>query len=153
RLASVIDTTAEGRAKRAAKNAKPSKFLSLSPPKIMPDTSYRRTDFFGPPKKTPVFVSKQPGKGAPGKKAAVDSTKLKPDSVYSTHNVVLSDTSRIRILFGHHNAKLYKSDLQAKADSIFYSSSDSTIRCYVNPIIWSQGSQMTGDTIYLQLKN
>lgn len=153
RLASIIDTTAEGRAKRAAKNLKPSKFLSLDPPKMMPDTSYKHSNFFGPPKKTPVFVSKQPPKGTPGKKAPVDSTKLKPDSVYSTQKVVLSDTSRIRILFGHHNAKLYKSDLQAKADSIFYSSSDSTIRCYVNPIIWSQGSQMTADTIYLQMKN
>jgi hypothetical protein len=27
------------------------------------------------------------------------------------------------------------------------------VRCYFNPILWAQGSQLTGDTIYLQLKN
>jgi lipopolysaccharide export system protein LptA len=65
----------------------------------------------------------------------------------------LSDTSRIRIVTAHHHAKLFKSDLQAKADSMFYSSADSTIRCYINPIIWTQESQLSGDTINLQMKN
>lgn len=56
-------------------------------------------------------------------------------------------------MIGHHHAKLYKSDLQAKADSMFYATSDSTMRCYVNPIIWAEGSQLSGDTIYLQMKH
>ncbi len=157
RLASIIDTSAAGLAKRAARNKKPSKFLDITPPKFMADTSYRHSDFFGPPRKTPVKAVKQaPPKKAPSStdkkpavnvKAAIDSVNL------AVKPFVLSDTSRIRILFGHHNAKIYKSDLQAKADSIFYSSSDSTIRCYVNPMIWAEGSQMSGDTLYLQMKN
>ncbi|MEJ7778630.1 MAG: OstA-like protein [Daejeonella sp.] len=64
-----------------------------------------------------------------------------------------ADTSRSRIIAAYHNAKIFKSDLQARADSMFFSYSDSTIRCYVKPILWAQGSQLTGDTIYLQLKN
>lgn len=64
-----------------------------------------------------------------------------------------SDTSRSRIIAAYHNAKIFKSDLQARADSMFFSYSDSTIRCYVKPILWAQSSQLTGDTIYLQLKN
>lgn len=65
----------------------------------------------------------------------------------------LADTARVRILSAHHNVKIFKSDLQGKADSLFYSSADSIIRNYVKPIYWAQGSQLTGDTIYMQLKN
>ncbi|OKS88429.1 hypothetical protein RG47T_3896 [Mucilaginibacter polytrichastri] len=158
RLASIIDTSAAGMAKRLAKNAKPSKFLNITPPKFAPDTNYRHTNFFGPPRKAPVRVIKQAPpkvtKGGTGDKKPAANVKPVVDSVNLVSKIpVLSDTSRIRVLFGHHNAKIFKSDLQAKADSIFYSSSDSTIRCYVNPMIWSQGSQMSGDTIFLQMKN
>ena len=75
------------------------------------------------------------------------------DSVYLTRKIVLSDTSRIRILSAFHHVKLFKSDLQGKSDSAFYSTSDSIIRLYVKPIIWTQGSQLSGDTINLQMKN
>lgn len=63
------------------------------------------------------------------------------------------DTARSRIIIAYHNAKIFKSDLQARADSMFFSYSDSTVRCYFNPIVWAQGSQLTGDTIYLQMKD
>jgi hypothetical protein len=53
----------------------------------------------------------------------------------------------------YHQAKIFKSDLQARADSMFFSYSDSTVRCFVNPMIWAQGSQLSGDTVYLQMKN
>jgi lipopolysaccharide export system protein LptA len=159
RLAAIIDTSAAGLAKRAARNKKPSKFLDITPPRLLADTSYHHSDFFGPPRKTPTrVIPPKPVKAkAPGSEDKIPIAPVKPkiDSVNLAINKVatLSDTSRIRILFGHHNAKIFKSDLQAKADSLFYSSSDSTIRCYVNPIIWSQGSQMSGDTVYLQMKN
>lgn len=63
------------------------------------------------------------------------------------------DTTKTRIVQAFHHVKIFKSDLQAKADSAFYSYADSTIRCYINPMIWTQGSQLSADTIYLQLKN
>lgn len=78
---------------------------------------------------------------------------MKNDPVFATHEPHISDTARVRILIAHHHAKIFKSDLQGKADSIFYSNSDSTIRCYVKPIFWTQGSQLSGDTVYLQMKN
>jgi len=63
------------------------------------------------------------------------------------------DTARSRIVIAYRNAKIFKSDLQARADSMFFSYSDSTVRCYYNPILWAQESQLTGDTIYIQMKN
>lgn len=63
------------------------------------------------------------------------------------------DTVKTRSIKAYHNVRVYKSNMQAMADSLFYTSADSTLRWYGSPILWSQGSQQTGDTIYLRLKN
>ncbi|WP_316801768.1 OstA-like protein [Pedobacter nototheniae] len=63
-----------------------------------------------------------------------------------------ADTVQSRIIKAYHGVKIYKSNIQAKTDSLFYTSGDSTLRCFINPIIWSQGSQQIGDTIYVQFK-
>lgn len=63
------------------------------------------------------------------------------------------DTIRTRSIKAYRHVNVFKSNMQAKADSLFYTSADSTLRWYRDPIIWSQGSQQTGDTIYLQLRN
>ncbi|MHA4893243.1 OstA-like protein [Pedobacter sp. PWIIR3] len=64
-----------------------------------------------------------------------------------------ADTVKARIIKAYHNVRVYKSNMQAVADSLFYTAADSTLRWYGKPILWSQGSQQTGDTIYLRLKN
>jgi len=63
------------------------------------------------------------------------------------------DTVKTRIINAYHKVKIFKSDLQSRSDSAFYSYADSIIRCYINPIIWTQGTQLTADTIFLQMKN
>lgn len=63
------------------------------------------------------------------------------------------DTIQTRVIHAYHKVKIFKSDLQSRSDSTFYSYADSIIRCYVNPIIWTQGTQLTADTIFLKLKN
>jgi lipopolysaccharide export system protein LptA len=68
-------------------------------------------------------------------------------------DTISTDTITKRVVMAYHHARIFKSDLQARADSMFFSYGDSTMRCYVNPMIWTQGSQLSGDTIYLQLKN
>ncbi len=131
------------------------KILTLSPPKMPVDTSIYHRDIFGKPK--PKTVVKKPVVVKPVVPVltAKDSLKIKQkaDSLKLKENNGLSDTSKVRIVSAFKNAKLYKSDLQAVADSMFYSSSDSTIRSYRKPMIWTQGSQLSGDTIHLQLKN
>ncbi len=82
--------------------------------------------------------------------AVIDTVKSKPRPPDS---IAVADTARTRIVLAYRNVKVFKSDMQARADSTFYSYADSTLRCYVNPMMWTQGSQMSGDTIYLQLKN
>jgi len=63
------------------------------------------------------------------------------------------DTVKTRVIHAFHKVKIFKSDLQSRSDSAFYSYADSIIRCYTNPIIWTQGTQLTADTIFLQMKN
>jgi len=135
------------------------KVLKITPPPFPKDTSFIHPDFFGPPTKpAPKPVAKPVAKAATDKKpantkpAAAKTPAVKIDSA-ALKAKMLSDTARIRVIIGYHAAKIFKSDLQAKADSMYYSASDSTIRMYVSPIIWTQGSQLTGDTIALQMKN
>jgi lipopolysaccharide export system protein LptA len=131
------------------------KVLTIKPPKMPVDSSIYHRDIFGKPKQTAV-VQKKPAAVKPiVVLTAKDSLvlKQKADSIELKKNNGLRDTSRFRIVSAFHRAKLYRSDLQAVADSMFYSSSDSTIRSYKNPMIWTQGSQLSGDTIHLQMKN
>ena len=150
RLARVIDTNIK--IKKPKSIEKPSKLLIASQVGVtIFDTTYRHRDYFGKPKP----VAKKPVKPLSKRQLQLDSLVKKhlDDSIMMAKKLEPNDTARIRILIVHHHAKLFKSDLQAKADSMFYSTSDSTIRCYVKPMIWTEGSQLSGDTIHLQMKN
>ena len=78
--------------------------------------------------------------------------KLKPGQKKDTI-INRMDTLQARTIKAYHGVKIFKSNIQAKTDSLFYTSADSTMRCFINPIVWSEGSQQIGDTIYVQLKN
>ena len=150
RLSHVRDTASRPKTKVKEKE---SKFLTATYGGVPRDTSYRHSDYFGKPK--PVVVKPKQPKIISKKQLALDSVKnqKEADSLLAAKKLEPLDTARIRIMIAHHHAKLFKSDLQAKADSMFFSYADSTVRCYVNPIIWSQGSQLSGDTVYLQMKH
>lgn len=51
------------------------------------------------------------------------------------------------------NVRIFSDSLQAACDSMFYSFKDSVFRLYDNPVIWSNKSQITGDTVLLYTKN
>lgn len=77
-----------------------------------------------------------------------------PDTVYrDTSNQAYLDTARTRIVKAYHNVRLFKSDLQAVADSVYYGMADSMFRFMGRPMIWSDGSQISSDTIYMQVQN
>lgn len=68
-------------------------------------------------------------------------------------DTLASDTTETRIVSAYYNVKIFKSDLQVIADSAYFGYPDSLIRCFGTPMMWSQGSQLSADTLYLQLKN
>lgn len=83
------------------------------------------------------------------------TAKLPAKPILAKDSVILdpADTVRTRTIKAHRNVRVFKSNFQAKSDSLFYSAADSTLRWYQDPMIWSEASQQTGDTIYVQFKN
>ncbi len=56
-------------------------------------------------------------------------------------------------LYAFRHVKWYKTDLQGKCDSLVYAESDSTLHMFSRPVLWSDGSQVTGDTLRLALSD
>ncbi len=63
------------------------------------------------------------------------------------------DTSNDKFFEAYFNVKIFSDSLQAVGDSLFYSLEDSVFRLFRNPIVWAKENQITGDTIYLYVKN
>lgn len=78
-----------------------------------------------------------------------DSLFMHADTLY-----MVSDSSgNTRNYFAYHHVKFFKPDLQGKCDSLIYSASDSTLRFYDQPVIWSGVNQLTADSITIQVAN
>lgn len=54
-------------------------------------------------------------------------------------------------MIGRRNVRFFKSDMQGKCDTMTYLVADSTIRMRVNPILWAEDSQLTGDFIDIKI--
>ena len=77
----------------------------------------------------------------------------KPDTTFKdTSNEAYLDTARTRIVKAYYNVRMFKSDLQAVADSVYYGMADSMFRFMGRPMIWAEGSQISSDTIYMQIQ-
>jgi lipopolysaccharide export system protein LptA len=71
------------------------------------------------------------------------------DTLYATYDT----TAKNKTYFAYNSVKLFKCDLQGACDSLVYSSVDSTVRLFTQPVLWSDKNQMTADSIYIQLAN
>ena len=54
---------------------------------------------------------------------------------------------------GLHDVRIFKSDMQAVCDSLVYSKTDSVFTLFKAPFVWSDSSQIAGDTIDIFMKN
>ena len=134
---------------------------TYSPPKIDASMEEKKTNRLSqstsltstlvPNQKQPAAIQKTTT--VPAKATQTGFTGTNNSISKTIQPVAATDTAKFRIVKAFHNAKVFKLDLQAKADSIFFSYKDSTIRCFTHPMIWTQGSQFSADTIYLQMKN
>ncbi|HET9747028.1 MAG TPA: OstA-like protein [Chitinophagaceae bacterium] len=82
-----------------------------------------------------------------------DST-IKKDTLQGV-NVMDTKTkdSTDRYFEAFRNVRVFSDSMQAVCDSMFYSFKDSVFRLYYEPVLWSNESQITGDTILLFTKN
>mgnify|MGYP000668984582 FL=1 len=116
------------------------KIPSLRPTPI--DTSFNKSII----KDTVKVASVKPIIKKGNTKNLVDSAKL---NLVSTPPV----DSTLKYFEAYKNVKIFSDSLQAVGDSLFFSGSDSVFRLFNEPILWAQENQISGDTIYLFLKN
>lgn len=64
-----------------------------------------------------------------------------------------SNNPSAKRMLAYPNVKIYKSNLQGKADSLAYFTSDSILYMYQKPVLWTTENQMTSDTIKVAMKN
>ena len=81
-----------------------------------------------------------------------DSLFLHSDTI-SAITIFKTPGSSYRLMRAFHNCRIFSKDLQAKCDSLSYSFQDSVIRLYRAPIIWSEESQLTSDSMAIFTKN
>lgn len=60
--------------------------------------------------------------------------------------------SVFRQVKAYYGVRFYRSDLQGVCDSMFYSTKDSVLRLFSQPILWSEQQQLTGKSMELHTK-
>ncbi|ASZ13945.1 LPS export ABC transporter periplasmic protein LptC [Chitinophaga pendula] len=63
------------------------------------------------------------------------------------------DTTEKRYILAYHHVRIFSDSLQGVADSVYYSTLDSTFRFFYNPVLWANGNQLSGDTILMFTKD
>lgn len=67
---------------------------------------------------------------------------------------VVKDTTAVRFALAYNKVRIFRSDMQAIADSLVFNSIDSIARMYRDPVMWNEGSQFTADSIqFVMSKN
>lgn len=81
--------------------------------------------------------------------------KFDKDTLYVLADTLYAreDTLKKRTFKAYHHVRMYMKDLQALADSMVYAYSDSVIILYKHPTLWSDSSQLSGDTIKIFMRN
>jgi len=56
-------------------------------------------------------------------------------------------------MLAYHGVRFYRSDLQGKCDSMSYDMSDSSLKMYTLPVLWTGKNQLTADSIRITIRN
>jgi lipopolysaccharide export system protein LptA len=83
------------------------------------------------------------------KKAVAISIVEKDSTFMHGDTLLVTGIPEKRIVRAYHNVKIFKSDLQGKCDSIYTNQQSGITKMFSDPILWSDGNQITGITIHL----
>ncbi len=59
----------------------------------------------------------------------------------------------IRIIKAYHDVRLFKLDMQGRADSLVFNDRDSIFNFFGQPVLWSDTTQFSADTIAMSIRN
>jgi lipopolysaccharide export system protein LptA len=80
----------------------------------------------------------------------------KYDSLYmhaDSFLLVLDSADEARLLFAYNHMKFFKEDLQGMCDSLVFRVEDSVIALLKNPVLWSDGNQLTADSMWMHVSD
>lgn len=80
-----------------------------------------------------------------------DTLYLHGDTVFayvdSVLNIEKDSIESFRCFTAYHHVKIFKSNFQAKCDSLFFSMEDSVLEFHGSPVLWAEQSQITANYI------
>ena len=79
--------------------------------------------------------------------SSVDTLWLHADTLKTTQDSIY------KVVHAYHNVRFFRNDFQGLCDSLVYSTADSIITFYKDPVLWSGVQQITGDFIELHTKS
>ncbi len=79
----------------------------------------------------------------------IDTLFAKADSVYVYFDTLTNEVQDIKAFY---NVRFFRNDIQGKCDSLHYNVADSMVYMRDEPVIWAEGSQLTGDSINIKVK-
>lgn len=79
-----------------------------------------------------------------------DTFYLHADTLYLSR---LQDSTKSRLIRAYHEAKFFRYDLQGKCDSLVFTTVDSMISMFREPVLWNEKNQLSADEIKIHLAN
>ena len=79
-----------------------------------------------------------------------DTLFAKADTAYIYFDTLTNDIQSVKAFY---NVRFFRNDIQGKCDSLHYSMADSAVYMRVDPVLWAEETQMTGDSINIIIKN
>jgi len=106
-----------------------------------------------------VVITGQYGRHTEATKTSVVTRKAlmiqvsESDSLFLAADTLMAtpDSMEKQFIRAFHRVRIFRSDLQGRADSLTYSETDSLLVMFRDPVLWSDENQVTGDTIRIRM--
>jgi len=85
--------------------------------------------------------------------ATVDTMSIDSLAIIPELETTTTSPDTVKILLVYHDVKIYREDMRGVCDSLSFNTLDSIFTFFRNPIIWSDSTQFTGDTITMIVKD
>ncbi len=79
--------------------------------------------------------------------SSTDTVYVHADTLFTSKDSVFD------VMRGFYNVRFFRNDVQGICDSLVYSSRDSIMNMYREPVLWSEKNQLSGDFINVIMKN
>lgn len=83
-----------------------------------------------------------------------DTLYIAADTLNMQNQVDSTDmTDTVRLITAYHDVRLFKSDMQGLADSLVFNDADSLFSFFGDPVLWSDTTQFSADSITMSIRN